>query len=621
LAEIAGTQGYLRAWDAIGELLRNGRSWSGRERSCGFLNTRDGRFATTAAVTRLDDPADARALAVTDWDRDGDLDVWTSHRTGPRLRLYRNPSAATTQFLKLRLTGVRCNRDAIGAQVDVTTEGSDAVEPVSRRFVRAGEGYLAQSTKWLHFGRGNSADPMRITIAWPDGTREQIDHVRPNRAYQIVQGSGRAEPVESPPPPQLTAAPPAAAPSFESARIVVHGPLPLPELPAHSLDGTPLDACLLSPSHANLLVLWASWCQPCLNELHWLGQDREVLAREGLHVWAGNVENMDEPLAARLAVASERLQQVHDGLAGGLLTREAIERLDLMQRVVLSRQESLAVPTSFLLDAQGRLIVIYRGPVDPQQLRADLQLVRLADPARYRDRAVPFAGRWYINPAPVDLLAVPNQLRLDGQANPALDYLRRHVGTPQQARPAVDANWYRLFHAPLATAYTEIGIELARKQQPDSAQEALQTALEVQDDHWNALAALASLYGQQQAQGQAIATYERMLQVRPRDLMTANNLAWLLATSPDPSLRDPQRAVRLAETVCEATRYRLASALDTLAAAYAAANRLDDAIRVARQALQQLPEANAKSRTDLQQRLRDYENDRARQEPSNPRSP
>jgi tetratricopeptide (TPR) repeat protein len=607
LAEIAGTQGYLRAWEAIGELLQNGRSWSGRERNCGFLNTRDGRFAASAAVTRFDDPADARALAATDWDGDGDLDFWVSNRTGPRLRLFRNPAAATTHWLKLKLTGTACNRDAIGAQVDVTPEPGDAEEPISRRFVRAGEGYLAQSSKWLHFGRGDSAAPLRLTITWPDGAREQIDDVRPDRAYVIVQGSGRAEVVDDRSAAlQLTASPIPSAATSDTARIPVHGPLPLLELPAHSLDGKPIDARQTPTDSAKLLVLWASWCQPCLSELQGLAEQRETMANAGLEVWAGNVESIDEPTTERLAIAKDSLEKVADGLPGGVLARKAIEHLDRVQRVVLSRHQNLAIPTSFLLDSHGRLLVIYRGPIDLVQLRDDLQLARITDPLRYRERAVPYAGRWYINPAPVDLLAIPNELLEEGQARDAIEYLRRHVGTPERPRPLVDSQWYDLFHRPLASAYAQIGIELARQQQPQPAHEALQAALEVQADHWNALAALASLYAQQQDDRREVSIYERMLQVRPRDLMTANNLAWRLATSSDADLRDPQRAVRLAESVSEATGYRLFTPLDTLAAAYAAAGRWPDAVRVAKQALE-LPDAKATTRTALERRLRDYE--------------
>ena len=41
--------------------------------------------------------------------------------------------------------------------------------------------------------------------------------------------------------------------------------------------------------------------------------------------------------------------------------------------------------------------------------------------------------------------------------------------------------------------------------------------------------------------------YTKALQIAPEDLAALSNLAWLLATSADPSLRNGSEAVRLAE--------------------------------------------------------------------------
>jgi tetratricopeptide (TPR) repeat protein len=73
------------------------------------------------------------------------------------------------------------------------------------------------------------------------------------------------------------------------------------------------------------------------------------------------------------------------------------------------------------------------------------------------------------------------------------------------------------------------------------------------------------------------------LAAEPEDAIAANALAWILATSPDPALRDPQQATRLAETAQRA-RADDPALLDTLAAAYAAAGRFDAAIGAAERA-------------------------------------
>jgi hypothetical protein len=82
----------------------------------------------------------------------------------------------------------------------------------------------------------------------------------------------------------------------------------------------------------------------------------------------------------------------------------------------------------------------------------------------------------------------------------------------------------------------------------------------------------------------AIARYRRVLQTRPNFVVALNNLAWLLATGPDASLRDGREAVQLAEKACRLTRYCVPRLVGTLAAAYAEAGRFPEAIATARKA-------------------------------------
>ena len=63
-----------------------------------------------------------------------------------------------------------------------------------------------------------------------------------------------------------------------------------------------------------------------------------------------------------------------------------------------------------------------------------------------------------------------------------------------------------------------------------------------------------------------------------------NNLAWLLATAPDASVRNGPEAVRHAEEACRLTRYCATRPVGTLAAAYAEAGRFPEAIATAQKA-------------------------------------
>ena len=56
--------------------VRQGRSFSGHERNCCFLNT-GGQFADISGVSGIDFADDGRGIGLTDWDHDGDLDAWS----------------------------------------------------------------------------------------------------------------------------------------------------------------------------------------------------------------------------------------------------------------------------------------------------------------------------------------------------------------------------------------------------------------------------------------------------------------------------------------------------------------------------------------------------------------
>lgn len=86
-------------------------------------------------------------------------------------------------------------------------------------------------------------------------------------------------------------------------------------------------------------------------------------------------------------------------------------------------------------------------------------------------------------------------------------------------------------------------------------------------------------------QAGAIRHYRTAFRLMPRSSAAANSLAWNLATSPDPNLRNGPEAVRAAAKACNLTNYADPSALDTLAAAYAEAGRFREAVQTAEQGI------------------------------------
>lgn len=68
---------------------------------------------------------------------------------------------------------------------------------------------------------------------------------------------------------------------------------------------------------------------------------------------------------------------------------------------------------------------------------------------------------------------------------------------------------------------------------------------------------------------EAIKDYDEALKIEPEDTGVLNNLAWVLATSPDDPVRNADRSIELATKACELTKYQKPHILSTLASGYA----------------------------------------------------
>ncbi|HSU57443.1 MAG TPA: tetratricopeptide repeat protein, partial [Candidatus Dormibacteraeota bacterium] len=114
---------------------------------------------------------------------------------------------------------------------------------------------------------------------------------------------------------------------------------------------------------------------------------------------------------------------------------------------------------------------------------------------------------------------------------------------------------------------------------------------------------LAAMLGRLGRDADAIHEFQAVLQADPNSTEALNNLAWLLATSNRPELRDGAEAVRLAERACQLTDYREPAFIGTLAAAYAEAGRLTDAVKTAEKACQQAEAAGNQDLAETNRRL------------------
>lgn len=113
--------------------------------------------------------------------------------------------------------------------------------------------------------------------------------------------------------------------------------------------------------------------------------------------------------------------------------------------------------------------------------------------------------------------------------------------------------------------------------------------------------ALGTAFLKKGLQKDAIAEYEHATRIFPRDFVARNNLAWLLATSSDASIRDGKRAIEVAEQTVQLSSGKDANYLRTLAAVYSEVGRFSEAIAVAQQAAAL---ATMQGKTDVANRLK-----------------
>jgi peroxiredoxin len=358
---------YAAGWAAINKLMRSGYSWSGREQDCAFLNLRDGRFADVSSVAGFDSSGDERAAAVVDWDFDGDLDLFVTSRTGPRLRYLRNDQATGNSSVSLRLANAP-GRTAIGARVELEVDEAGSTRTLTRT-LRAGEGYLAQSSTWLVFGLGGAA-PLRARVHWPGGSVEEFTGIVAGGFHDLVAGSGQAR-RWTPPPRTQQLAPSRLEPPAPSARarVVLARAVPMPALTLRTPEQEELSLFGVRPGGGGsgtgrplLLNLFSRTCEPCAAELSALAARRTELEQSGLSLFAVSVDPPADGEAVRQFLERSTWPYPH-----AFAPSDAIAVLDALAGILVDSERALPLPTSFLIAPDGDLVALYFGPVSDER--------------------------------------------------------------------------------------------------------------------------------------------------------------------------------------------------------------------------------------------------------------
>lgn len=152
-----------------------------------------------------------------------------------------------------------------------------------------------------------------------------------------------------------------------------------------------------------------------------------------------------------------------------------------------------------------------------------------------------------------------------------------------------------------ADAYYNRGNVLFGKGRIDEAIADWEKTLQMQPSDASAHTGLGNALLQKGSLREAITHYEQALTLAPEDPHSRNNIAWVLATSSDASIRDAAKAIDLAHVAVALSGGREPRFLRTLAAAYAESGQFSDALAVAQQAV---AIATMQGKTDLATRLK-----------------
>lgn len=172
-----------------------------------FLQQADGRFKSVgkdSGINYAKDPTNAERMRGsgninwTDYDKDGDLDLWVGGGPGTVSgHLFKNltveQKGPAAHWLALRTVGdgKKVNRDGFGTRVILRSDGGGEI--LAMREQKSSRGtYNSTDTRVLHLGLGDAADGYTVEVRWPDGTVQNFtDKELPSGHYATLYNDGK----------------------------------------------------------------------------------------------------------------------------------------------------------------------------------------------------------------------------------------------------------------------------------------------------------------------------------------------------------------------------------------------------------------------------------------------
>jgi tetratricopeptide (TPR) repeat protein/peroxiredoxin len=550
--EARASKEYELGWNAINELIRSDGTWSGYERNVFYANNRDGTFSDISAVIGLDFAEDGRSFALADFDHEGRLQIVLKNRNAPQLRVLKNVASGLPPSIAFRLRGTKSNRDAIGASITIETDAG-----CQTRMLRAGSGFLSQHSKDVHFGLGSAKGPVRASIRWPSGLAQKFanlpmnhlilieegkepSHMEPFRQSAITNGSTAME---------VQAEADTLPETFETWLL---SPIAAPEFSLSDQSG---DLQTLAKFRGSLVLLnvWTKQSPVCLHDLKLFQKMRNRWWSQGLRLIAINSNSPANTEASRVALAAFARQ---NGLSFPLLSGsdDVLAVYNILCRQLFDRHRDLCLPTSFLIDANGDIVKVYRGPLNPEQVERDIRGIPKTDPERLA-RALPFRsakqtlefGRNYLSFGSLffqrgyldEAKAAFEQASRENPSSAEAVYGIGSVYLNQNKNAAAREAFERAvklqadYPGTLPDAWNNLGVIGTREARVPDSIDCFQQALKLDPHHLLALDNLGNAYRIEKRWDDAREVLERALAIAPQDPEANYSLAMVYAQADD----------------------------------------------------------------------------------------
>ena len=512
---------YENGWNSINQYIREEYSWNGREPNLLYVR-RGGRFRDCSGVSGLDFASDTRTFAATDFDGDGNLDLFVKSRLGPQVRAMRNCCGVARNSIAFTLRGSKSNRDAIGAVVEVEC-GARRL----RRALQAGSGYLSQHTKRLLFGLDRERTATRVKISWPSGLEQVFENLSAGHVYAITEGSPDVKRTAFQPRRPIRTAPVTGDDSVRMEPTWLLEPVPLPDR---------------RKGPGFLLLTGGSDSGP-----------------SGVPVEVVNLARSAPEIAACYS---------------------------LFRRYVFDWRAPLTVPLTILVDSEGRAGKIYPGIPSAAVMRTDLaaqdQRERAslalpfpgwyyAHPSRnYYKLGAAFIGAGYPEQALPYLEAAIRQWPDNFQASLALGQVYLESSRLPEARRNLETALQ--LNAKSPQVWNNLGGVAIAEGRNDEALRCFEKMLNLAPDSLYGLTNAAMALARLERKSEAETLYRRALGIDPKDSETADNLGLLLGKQGRLS-----EAIALFKQALEGDP-RNGSAINNLSVAYLQSGKTNDAV-------------------------------------------